>query len=451
LLIFEVIRIGIFLRILNPAIQKTMKLKSGRKFFSKLSALGDNFSTLRIRNIRVYMIGQSVNLLGDWMQQTAQAWVVWELTHKATALGIVAFLSQVPFFIFGPWVGIFSDRFDRRKILLLTQFLTMLFAFILAFLVQTDRLELWHVYILAFLLGTVTAFNVTAEQAFIGDIAGAGNIRKAIALNNIINQLSRLIGPAIAGWLIASIGVAPAFWYNGCSVIISIICILVIPSKQEIKSAAGSGLKQFKEGLSFFHNQKLLRLIILFAAVQTFFGMSIVQLLPAYSTIVLKGDARTLGQLIGSAGAGALVGIVIVLPFVQRIKRSCIAIGGALIWAGTWYIIFSFSSTLPLAMACQFMASLGAANVLTLSIGLAQELTPAHMRARILSTFMMIIFGLQPVASYLVGRSADIIGINSMMLINGATMVLIPGLLLTIPALYKLKSVIQVPIIRNYT
>lgn len=451
MLIFEVIRIGIFLRILNPAIQKTMKIKSGRKFFSKLSALGDNFSTLRIRNIRVYMIGQSVNLLGDWMQQTAQAWVVWELTHKATALGIVAFLSQIPFFIFGPWVGIFSDRFDRRKILLLTQFLTMLFAFILAFLVQTDRLELWHVYILAFLLGTVTAFNVTAEQAFIGDIAGAGNIRKAIALNNIINQLSRLIGPAIAGWLIASIGIAPAFWYNGCSVIISIICILVIPSKQEIKRAAGSGLKQFKEGLSFFHNQKLLRLIILFAAIQTFFGMSIVQLLPAYSTIVLKGDARTLGQLIGSAGAGALVGIVIVLPFVQRIKRSCIAIGGALIWAGTWYIIFSFSRTLPLAMACQFMASLGAANVLTLSIGLAQELTPAHMRARILSTFMMIIFGLQPVASYLVGRGADIIGINSMMLINGATMVLIPGLLLTIPALYKLKSVIQVPIIRNYT
>ena len=197
-------------------------------------------------------MGQSVNLLGDWMQQTAQAWVVWELTHKATALGIVAFLSQIPFFIFGPWVGIFSDRFDRRKILLITQFLTMLFAFILAFLVQTDRLVLWHVYILAFLLGTATAFNVTAEQAFIGDIAGTSNIRKAIALNNIINQLSRLIGPAIAGWLIVSIGIAPAFWYNGFSVIISIICILAIPSKQEIKKAEGSGLKQFKEGLPSF-------------------------------------------------------------------------------------------------------------------------------------------------------------------------------------------------------
>jgi MFS family permease len=426
-------------------------MKAGEKFFTGLRAIGDNFSTLRIRNIRVYMLGQSINLLGDWMQQTAQAWVVWELTHKATALGIVAFLSQIPFFIFGPWVGILSDRFDRRKILLLTQFLTMLFAFILAFLVQTNRLELWHVYVLALLLGTATAFNVTAEQAFIGDIAGTGNIRKAIALNNIINQLTRLIGPAIAGWLIASIGVAPAFWYNGFSVIISIVCILVIRSKQETKKAGGSGLKQFKEGLTFFHNQKLLRLIILFAAIQTFFGMSIVQLLPAYSTVVLKGNANTLGQLIGSAGAGALIGIIIVLPFVQRIKRSCIAIGGAVIWAGTWYIIFSFSRTLPLAMICQFMASLGAANVLTFSIGLAQELTPAHMRARILSTFMMIIFGLQPVASYLVGRGADVIGINNMMLINGTCMVLLPAILLVIPALYKLKVTIPVPAIRNHT
>jgi MFS family permease len=331
-------------------------------------------------------------------------------------------------------VGIFSDKYDRRKILLLTQVLTMLFAFILAYLVQTDHLVLWHVYVLAFLLGTATAFNVTAEQAFIGDIAGPGNIRKAIALNNIINQLTRLIGPAIAGWLIASTGIAPAFWYNGFSVIISIICILVIRSKQETKKAEGSGLKQFKEGLLFFHNQKLLRLIILFAAIQTFFGMSIVQLLPAYSTVVLNGNASTLGQLIGSAGAGALIGIVIVLPFVQQIKRSCIAIGGAVIWAGAWYIIFSFSKSLPLAMVCQFMASLGAANVLTLTIGLAQELTPTHLRARILSTFMMIIFGLQPVASYLVGRSADI------MLINGACMVLLPAVLLGIPALYKLRA-----------
>ncbi len=150
------------------------------------------------------MIGQTFSLMGDWMQQTAQAWVVWELTHKATSLGIVAFLSQIPFFIFGPWVGTFADRFDRRTILLITEILAMLFAFILAYLIQTNHLQVEYIYILAFLLGTVTAFNATAEQAFIGDMAGSDNIKKAIALNNTLNQVARLVGPAIAGWLIAT-------------------------------------------------------------------------------------------------------------------------------------------------------------------------------------------------------------------------------------------------------
>jgi len=319
----------------------------------------------------------------------------------------------------------------------------------LAFLIQTNHLLLWHVYLLALLLGIATAFNVTAEQAFIGDIAGPGNIQKAVALNNIINQLTRLIGPALAGWLIASAGITLAFWYNGISVVFSIICILIIRSRQEIKKTDDSGLKQFKEGLSFLHKQKLLRLIILFAAIQTFFGLSIVQLLPAYSTVVLHGNAKTLGQLVGSAGAGALVGIVIVLPFVQKIKRSCVAIGGSVIWAGIWYIVFSFSRNLPLAMICQFMASLGAANVLTLSAGLTQELTPPHLRARVLSTFLMIIFGLQPIASYLVGRTADLIGINNTMLINGCCMVMLTLILLGTPSLFKLRARIQIPAIKN--
>jgi MFS family permease len=386
------------------------------------------------------MTGQVFNLLGDWMQQTAQAWLVWELSHKATALGIVAFLSQIPYFIFGPWVGVFSDRYDRKKILLLTQILAMLLAVILAVLIQTHQVTLTSVYILAFLLGTVTAFNTTTEQAFIGDIAGTGNIKKAVALNNTINQLSRLVGPAIAGWLIASIGLAPAFWLNAISILVSVFAIFGIHSTLKANDEKGNGLSQFLEGLKYFRAQKLLRLIVLFGATQAFFGMSIVQLLPAFSSLILKGNAGTLGQLIGAAGAGSLVGLVIVLPFVQKIRRPCISIGGAVIWAGCWYVLFSFCSSLPLAMLCQFMASLGASNVITLSLGLAQELTPVHLRARILSTFMMIIFGLQPFASWLVGISADKFGIHAVMMVNGSCMIIITTLLLTRPVIHKFKS-----------
>ena len=407
---------------------------------SVVQTIGYNFSAFKIRGIRIYMGGQIFNLLGDWMQQTAQAWLVWELTHKATALGIVAFLSQIPYFIFGPWVGIFSDRYDRRKILLLTQMMAMLLAIILAYLIQTDRVTLHIVYLMAFLLGTVNAFNATAEQAFIGDIAGTGNIKKAVALNNTINQLTRLIGPAIAGWLIVATGLAPAFWINAVSILISIFCILMIHSDLDLKKSKGSGLSQFVEALKYFQRQSLLRFIILFGAIQTFFGMSIVQLLPAFSSVILKGNAKTLGQLYGAAGAGALAGIVIVLPFVQKIKRSCLAIGGAVIWAGCWYILFSFCSSLPLAMVCQFMASLGASNVFTLSLGLAQELTPVYIRARIVSTFMMIIYGLQPVASWLVGMAADHFGIHTIMATNGSLMIILTAGLLSFPALNKLIS-----------
>ncbi len=391
------------------------------------------------------MVGQSVNLVGDWMQQTAQAWLVWELTHKATALGIVALLSLAPFFLFGPWVGAFADRYSRRTILLVTQILAMLFAFCLAFLLQLHLLHLWHVYLLAFLLGTVTAFNTTAEQAFIGDIAGPGQIRKAIALNNAINQLSRFIGPALAGWLIGGVGLVAAFWLNGLSVIASIISIVLIKAREESVKPEVSGLKSFAGGLHFIGHQKLLRLIIMFGAIQAFFGMSIVQLLPAIASKVLKGNADTLGSLVGAAGAGAFVGTVFVLPFVARLKKSCIVIGSAVIWAGCWYSLFSFSKNLPLSMLCQFMASLGAANVLTLSIGLAQELTPSNMRASIISAFMMIIFGLQPVASFLMGKSADVLGIHATLLTCGASMILLTTGLLTIPLLRQLKMSVSMP------
>jgi MFS family permease len=404
-----------------------------------LSILADNFTILRNRDIRVYLSGNAVSLIGDWMQQTAQAWVVWELTHSTTALGIVAFFSQIPFFIFGPWVGVISDRYDRRKILLVTQTLIMLFAFILAALVQWHLLQLWHVYVLALLLGIVTAFDVTAEQAFMSDIAGAGNIRKAVAVNNSLTQLTRLVGPSIAGLLISRVGIAPSFWINGLTIIITIICIISVRTRRESKKEAGDGLKQFNEGWRFFRKHGLLRLIMIFAAAQAFFGFSVIQLLPAVASVILKGDASTLGKLLAGAGAGALVGIVLVMPFVERIKKPCMAIGGALMWSGIWYILFSRFDNLYLAMLCQFMASLGGANVVTLSIGLVQELTPPGMRARIVSTFLMIIFGLQPLASYLAGEGASRFGLQPVILVNGILMVLIPAVLLTLPKLNQLR------------
>ena len=178
---------------------------------------------------------------------------------------------------------------------------------------------------------------------------------------------------------------------------------------------------------------------MIFAGVQAFFGLSTIQLLPAVAAVVLKGDANTLGRLLGAAGAGALAGILVVLPFVQRINRPCITIGGSLLWSGVWYILFSYTHSVWQAMACQCMSSLGAAVVVTLSLGLAQELTPPVMRARVESVFLMIIFGLQPVASYLIGAGADREGLEPMIRTNGVVMVVAPILLLTLTRLRHIR------------
>ena len=421
------------------------KPAAGKNILDTLKIIGDNFSSLRIKNIRIYMSGQTISLLGNWMQQTAQSWVVWELSHSAASLGIVAFLSQFPSFLFGPWAGAFADRFDRKKILMITQILSMLLAFILAFMVQSGVLVLWHVYVLALMLGIVSAFDMTAEQAFISEIAGEKNIQKTIALNNSLNQLTRLIGPSIAGWAIASFGVAPAFWFNGIAYIMVVFTLIVIHSDREIKPVEGTGFEQFLEGLRYIQKQKLLRLVILFSAILTFFGLSIVQMMPAIASLMLNGNAQTLGYLLGAAGAGALTGTLFVVPFTQRIKRSCLAIGGSLIWSGCWYITFSFSRNIPFSMLCQFMASLGAANVLTLTSGLAQVLAPPHMRARIVSTILMISFGLQPLASYLAGWVADVFGISRMMLVSGMLMIFFTGILLALPSIRKLTANLHIP------
>ena len=280
----------------------------------------------------------------------------------------------------------------------------------------------------------------------IGDIAGPGKIQKAIALNNSINQLSRFVGPALAGWLIGGVGIVVAFWLNGLSVAVSIVCIILIKAKDEPIKPELSGLRSFVTGLHFIWGQKLLRFIILFGAIQAFFGMSIVQLLPAIASKTLWGNADTLGSLIGAAGVGAFIGTVFVLPFVSRLKKPCIVIGSAVIWAGSWYCLFSFSRNLQLSMLCQFMASLGAANVLTLSIGLAQELTPPNMRASIISAFLMIVFGLQPLASFLVGKSADLFGLHETIFTNGISMIVLTSTLLMIPMLNRLKMTVSAPL-----
>jgi MFS family permease len=400
---------------------------------SALETLRSSFSPLRILNFRIYLGGQAVSLIGTWLQATAQGWVVWELSKSEAALGTVNMLGTLPILLFGLWAGVWADRMDRRKLLIGTQIGAMLLAFILALLVQTGLVQLWHVYILSFLLGVITALDMPAQQAFLGDLSGMSEVRKAVNLNGMILQVSRVIGPAFAGFIVARIGIAPAFWLNGLSFLAVVASLIAVRSNQlKVTSEAVSPIEQLKDAVRFLRTQPRLQDLFIFAFMITFFALSIVlSVLPSVADNVLRGDAETLGLLMAVSGAGALLGVILIVPLAQAQKRSGVILSVATIWLGVWLLIFGFSTWLPLSLLALFMGSIGAPTVMTMVLGLTQVMSPANMRGRLLSLFTIISFGMQPIAALVIGYSAEHFGvqtaieINAVLLITGAVLMLV--------------------------
>jgi MFS family permease len=383
-----------------------------------ISTLQTSFTPLRIRNFRIYLGGQAVSLIGTWLQSTAQAWVVWELSKSPAALGTVSMLGTIPILFLSTWAGGWADRVDRRKLLIGTQVAAMILAFILAILTGTKLVQLWHVYVLSLLLGIVTAIDMPTQQAFLGDLSGIGEVRKAVNLNAMILQVSRMLGPAMAGLVVGVLGASTAFWLNGISF------IAVIASLVAVKTAVGKA-KQHQQNstvgdaVRFIADQPRIQDLIIFVMLVTFFGLSILNIFPAVADKVLHGDATTLGWLMAASGAGALVGTVLVVPYAQSLKRTGVVVGITTLWIGAWYVLFSLTAWLPFALICIFFSSLGAPVVITMALGLMQVLAPAHMRARLVSLLITVTFGMQPIASLLVGYSAEHLGTSVAIQLNG--------------------------------
>jgi MFS family permease len=393
-------------------------------------AFRDSFSPLRSGNFRRYLGGQAVSLIGTWLQLTAQGWVVWEISQSPAALGVVGMLGTLPILLVGPWAGVWADRLDRRRLLIATQVVAMLLAFCLALLTQLRIVELWHVYVLSGILGIVSALDMPAQQAFIGDLAGMDDVRKGVVLNTMIIQISRTIGPAVAGAIIAAFGAATAFWLNGASFLVVIASLMLVRSSQVLKVGRVYPLPEFWEGLRFIRSQPRLLDLILLMSVITFLGIPVLNLLPSVAADVLHGQAEVLGWLLAASGLGALTGTLVVVPAAQAQPRIGLVVGALSMWMGVWIFLLSLSSWLPLSLVCMFLFSMGGPVVFTTANGLLQILGPANMRARLLSTYIMVSFGLQPVASILVGFSAEQLGTASAIGINGLLLVLAAGMIL---------------------
>jgi len=405
-------------------------IKANQILAQTFHTLRASFSPLRVLNLRIYWSGQAVSLLGTWMQVTAQSWIVWELSKSKEALGIVSMLGSLPMLLFGLWAGVWVDRLDRRKILVASQSAAMLLAFVLAALVFTNTVQLWHVYVLSFLLGCVTAIDFPAQQTFIGDLAGMAEVRKAIVVNAMILQVGRMVGPALAGLVMSAVGAAMAFFLNGLSFIAVIISLLFVRSHRTSGTHSGSSVRAVLDGLGFIRSQPRIQDIIFCSVLVAFFGISLLNFFSSVADEVLHGDEQTLGLLLASSGAGALISTLIVTPLLQTRRRLGRVLALCVMWAGVWWILASFSRSLPVTMLCVFTGALATPTVLTTANGLIQTMAPPQMRGRVLSAFILVSFGIQPISSLIIGTMAERFGTPYAILFDGATMIVLAAAIL---------------------
>lgn len=382
------------------------------------------FTPLKNGNLSVYLSGQTISLFGTFMQSTAQSWVVWQISHSTQALGLTAMINALPMLLLGALGGAWADKLDRRKVLIGTQVTSMILAFVFAILLQTNSIQLWHIYILAAALGSVSALDLPAQSAFIGDLAGNEQVRGAIALNGMVQQAGRMVGPAIAGWVLGAFGSSVAFWLNGASFIAVVISLLIVHIEQVQKPDESKKKGNMKEAFRFVSREPRILDLLILSFILTFFGISASQLLPAIVTDVLHSGAETLGLIAGASGAGALVSSFLIAPIAQRVRKPGWMIAGAVAWMGVWFTIAVLSGSIWIWVAALFFGGLAGPVVNITCNSLIQILTPPSMKARILALWMMVSFGMMPFGALLVGYTGSMLGAPAAILVNGFVLII---------------------------
>ena len=378
------------------------------------------FRTLRYRNYRLFFAGQCISLIGTWMQQIALSWLVYRLTHSVFLLGMVGFVGQFPTFLFAPFAGVLSDRWNRHHILIFTQSMSMLLAITLAILVLTGAIAVWHILLLTLFLGCVNALDIPTRQSFvIYMIDKREDLGNAIALNSAMFNGARFLGPSVAGLLIAAVGEGICFLLNGLSYLAVIAALLAMKlSPVHSESMKTNMLHDFKEGLAYTFGSQPIRSILLLLALTSFMGVPYAVLMPAFARDILHGGPHTLGFLMSATGAGALLGAVYLAS-----RRSIIGLGKIIpITAGIFgmgLIGFSLSRILWLSLLLMFIAGFGVMVQVASSNTLLQTIVDDKMRGRVMSFFAVSFMGMAPFGSLLAGSLAGMMGVANTLMLGG--------------------------------
>jgi MFS family permease len=379
---------------------------------------------LRYRNYRLFFGGQSISLIGTWMTRVATSWLVYRLTGSALLLGLVGFAGQIPTFLLAPFAGVLVDRWNRHRVLVITQILAMIQSLALAGLTLAHRVTVWHVIWLGAFQGLINAFDMPARQAFVVEmVEDRADLGNAIALNSSMVNMARLIGPSIAGIIIAAVGEAYCFLIDGISYLAVIASLLAMQIKVQEHRPAGDMRRELREGWAYVAQSVPIRSILLLLALISLVGMPYTVLMPIFAGKILHGGPHTLGFLMAASGVGALAGAFQLAARTSVLGLGRIA-GTAAITFGAGLAAFSESRWLPLSLTLMFVVGYGMMQQMAASNTILQTIVDEDKRGRVMSYYTISFVGMAPFGSLLAGTVAQKIGAPVTLLISGVVCIL---------------------------
>jgi len=419
-----------------------MTKKSFKNSLVDLFGLSNIVRSLRYRNYRLFFYGQSISLIGTWIQRITVPWLVYRLTGSVFLLGLVGFAGQIPTFLVSPFAGVLIDRWNRHKILVITQILALIQALVLALLFYEKSISVWHIAILSVFLGIINAFDMPARQSFVVDmIEKKEDLGNAIALNSSMVNSARLIGPSIAGILISLTGEGMCFMINAISYVFVIAFLLMMkitPRKIEVQDT--NAFQKFKEGFTYTFGSLPIRYIILLLALVSLMGMPYTVLMPVFAKTILHGGSHTFGFLMGATGVGALMGAVYMAS-----RRSAAGLEKFIPWFagifGLGLILFSLSTNFILSMFLLLITGFGMLMQMTSSNTILQTIVDDDKRGRVMSFYTMAFMGTAPFGSLLAGALASKVGAPNTLFIGGVACIL--GAILFMRKLPEIKRTIR--------
>jgi MFS family permease len=375
---------------------------------------------LEYRNFRLFITGQSISTIGTWMQSVAMSWLVYRMTGSALLLGIVAFAAQIPTFVFSPFTGVFADRYNRHKIIIVTQVLSMIQAGILAVLTLSGHITVWQIVALGFFLGCVNSVDIPARQSFLIEMVEKKEVLgNAIALNSAMFNASRLIGPTLAGIIVAVAGEGICFLVNSLSFIAVIASLLMMSlNRTERKIPEMRVMDELKEGVIYAYNSRPIRLILMLLSIISMLGMSYIVLMPVFARDVHHGGPGTLGFMMGAVGVGALIAT---LWLASREKpptlEGTVPIASAIF--STSIILFALSRVLWVSVILLAVTGFGFLATTASFNTIIQNIVHDDKRGRVMSLYAMAFIGMAPIGSLLAGVIANNLGATDALLIGG--------------------------------